>query len=113
MVGRLIIRNNHSLQNFEDNKRREMKRLEESLEEVAESSKRAKEDVDKERGSLDRVKSEFINLREELESVRRDKAKLETDHKNLQVRLGVGSQLDEFYLKLRVKIIQPLVSSLV
>ena len=45
------------------------------------------EDVDKERGSLDRVKSEFINLREELESVRRDKAKLETDHKNLQVRL--------------------------
>ena len=48
-----------SLQNFEDSKRREMKRLEESLEEVSESSKKAKEDVDKERGSLDRVKSEF------------------------------------------------------
>ena len=47
------------MQNFEDSKRREMKRLEESLEEVAESSKKAKEDVDKERGSLDRVKSEF------------------------------------------------------
>ena len=49
----------------------------------------------------------------ENDGLKRDKAKLETDHKNLQVRLGVGSQLDELYLKLRVKIIQPLVSSLV
>ena len=60
-----------------------MKRLEESLEEASESSKKALLDADKERGSLDKVKSESKTLREELEGVRRDKAKLETDHKNL------------------------------
>ncbi len=72
------------LADFEANKAKEIKKLEDSLTETLKSNKKAQETLDQEKVLVSEVEGAKKKLTDEIASLKKDKLKIESDYKNLQ-----------------------------
>jgi chromosome segregation ATPase len=81
------------LNDFEANKAKEIKKLEDSLTETLKSNKKAQETLDHEKVVIAEAESGKKKLLDEIASLKKEKQKAETEQKNLQAVLDKKKQV--------------------
>ena len=83
------------LNDFEANKAKEIKKLEDSLTDSLKSNKKAQETLDNEKVVISEVEGSKKKLLDEISTLKKDKQKVETEMKNLQSVLDKKKQAEK------------------
>lgn len=83
------------LNDFEANKAKEIKKLEDSLTDSLKSNKKAQETLDHEKVVISEVEGSKKKLLDEISTLKKDKQKVETEMKNLQSVLDKKKQAEK------------------
>ena len=83
------------LNDFEANKAKEIKKLEDSLTDSLKSNKKAQETLDHEKVVISEVEGSKKKLLDEISTLKKDKQKVETERKNLQSVLDKKKQAEK------------------